>query len=114
VGGYAFIAVSGLLFVALGVLASALTRNQAVAAIFSFTLLFVLIVGLRLLQDVAFLTSEAFHPLKNAVDALQIFKHLEDFTRGVVDSRQVFFYVTGAVLALIFSILGVEAKLLQG
>jgi ABC-2 type transport system permease protein len=114
IGGYAFIAVSGLLFVAIGVLASALTRNQAVAGILAFTLLFVLIVGVNLLKDAPLLDAEAFHPLKQAVEALQIFRHLEDFTRGVVDTRQVFFYVTGAVLALIFSILGVEAKQLQG
>ena len=33
VGGYLYIAVSGLLFVAIGVFASALARNQAVAAV---------------------------------------------------------------------------------
>jgi ABC-2 type transport system permease protein len=30
-----------------------------------------------------------------------------------VDTRQVFFYLTGATLALLFSILGVEAKILS-
>lgn len=114
VGGYAFIALSGLLFVALGILASALTRSQAVAGILCFTLLFGLIIGLRFLEGAAALQTEAFTPAREAVEALQLFGHLEDFTSGVIDSRQVFFYLTGAVLALIFSILGVEAKLLQG
>jgi ABC-2 type transport system permease protein len=90
IGGYTFIAVSGLLYVAIGILASALTRNQAVAGILCFTILF-----------------------KSTVESLQVFVHLEDFTHGVIDTRQIFFYVTGAILALIFSILGVEAKLLQ-
>ena len=40
--------------------------------------------------------------------------HYEDFTRGVIDSRQLLFYVSGTVLALIFSILSVEAKMLHG
>ncbi len=43
----------------------------------------------------------------------QIYQHYEDFTRGVVDMRELLFYVSGTVLALIFSILSVEAKLLH-
>jgi len=43
IGGYVFIAVSGLLFVAIGVFASALARNQAVALVLAFALLFILI-----------------------------------------------------------------------
>jgi len=50
---------------------------------------------------------------KSAVDYAQIFSHYEDFTRGVIDARQILFYFSGTVLALIFSILGVEAKLLH-
>lgn len=114
IGGYLFIAVSGLLFVAIGIFASAMTRSQSVAGIFCFTMLFALIIGGRYLADMGALNQSLIHPVKTTVDSLQIFQHLEDFTHGVIDTRQVFFYLTGAVLALIFSILGVEAKLLQG
>ncbi|MBP6865381.1 MAG: ABC transporter permease subunit [Candidatus Didemnitutus sp.] len=114
IGGYAFIALSGLLFIALGVLASALTRSQSVAGILCFTLLFALIIGLRFLGDSALLQQETLASVRGTVESLQIFTHLEDFTRGVVDTRQVIFYVSGSTLALIFSILGVEAKLLHG
>jgi ABC-2 type transport system permease protein len=114
VGGYAFIAVSGLMFIAVGIFSSAVTRSQAVAGILCFTILFALIMGLGYLGDATLLQQEAFSPLKGTIESLQIFNHLADFTHGVIDTRQVFFYLTGAVLALIFSILGVEAKLLQG
>lgn len=114
IGGYAFIAISGLMFIAVGILASALTRSQAVAGILCFTALFTLIIGLRFLGDSTLLQQETLSPLKGTVESLQIFGHLDDFTHGVIDTRQVFFYLTGTVLALIFSILGVEAKLLQG
>lgn len=113
VGGYVFVAVSGLLFIALGIFASSLARSQAVAGILCFSLLFALIVGFNYLGTVTALNDELLLPVKVTVDSLQVFHHLEDFTNGVVDTRQVFFYVTGAVLALIFSILGVEAKILQ-
>lgn len=114
VGGYAFIAISGLMFIAVGIFSSAVTRSQAVAGILCFTMLFTLIMGLSYLADATLLQQEAFSPLKSTAESLQIFGHLADFTHGVIDTRQVFFYLTGAVLALIFSILGVEAKLLQG
>ena len=86
IGGYTFIAVSGLLFIGIGVFASSLSRNQAV---------------------------EVLAPIKEIVEYAQVVEHREDFTRGVVDSRQLLFYLSGTVLALIFSILSVEAKLLH-
>jgi ABC-2 type transport system permease protein len=59
------------------------------------------------------MNTELMLPVKSTVDSLQVFHHVDDFTHGVVDTRQVFFYLTGATLALIFSILGVEAKILS-
>jgi len=112
-GGYLFIAVSGLLYVALGVFASSLSRNQAVAGILSFTLLFAVIIGLRFVSTLEVLNLESMEALKAAVEYSMVFRHLEDFTRGVVDTRQLLFYLSGTVLALIFSIIGVEAKLIH-
>lgn len=114
VGGYLFIAVSGLFFIAIGILASSLARNQAVAGILSFSMLFGLIFGGWYLGSAGWLKAEALHPLRTAVNYAQIFRHYEDFTRGVVDLRQMLFYLSGTALALIFSILSVEAKLLHG
>lgn len=113
IGGYLFIAISGLLFVAIGIFASSLTRSQAVAGILSCVMLMLLILGLGYLSSLSVLQKDILHPAKAAVDALQINQHLEDFRHGVVDTRQIIFYMSGATLALIFSILGVEAKLLQ-
>lgn len=112
-GGYLFIAVSGLLFVALGILASSLARNQAVAAILGFALLFALILGTGFLLQIPALDAQLFSPLKSALEYAQVREHLGDFTRGVVDTRQLLFYLSGTVLALIFSILSVETKQLH-
>ncbi|MGH7996629.1 MAG: ABC transporter permease [Opitutaceae bacterium] len=112
-GGYLFIAISGLLFVAIGVLASALVRSQAVAGIVAFTLLFGLIFGGGSLADASWIQSGALSSIRSVVDYGQVFRHYEDFARGVVDLRQVLFYLSGTVLVLIFSVLGVEAKLLH-
>lgn len=113
VGGYVFIAVSGLLFVSIGVFASSVSRNQAVSGIMAFAILFILIIGLRFADGMQFLAIEMLEPARAVVDYAQVTRHLDDFTRGIVDTRQLLFYLSGTVLALIFSILSVEAKLLH-
>jgi len=113
VGGYLFVAVSGLLFIALGVFASSLSRNQAVAGLLGFTLALGLLFGPVWLAGSPALNRDVLHPVRLVVDYAQVFSHRDDFTRGVVDTRQLLFYLSGTVLALIFSILGVEAKLLH-
>ena len=112
-GGYLFIAISGLFFVALGVFASSLSKNQAVAGILCFTMIFGLIFGVSFLAGTSILSRESLQPARMAVDYAQVLTHRDDFTRGVVDTRQLLFYLSGTTLALIFSILGVEAKLLH-
>ena len=113
IGGYLFIAVSGLLFVALGILASSLSRNQAVAGILGFVFLFGLIVGTNFLSSTPALAVDVLAPARSAIEYANVFTHLSDFTRGVVDTRQLLFYVSGTVLTLILSVLGLEAKLLH-
>jgi ABC-2 type transport system permease protein len=113
IGGYLFVAVSGLLFIAIGVFASSLSRNQAVAGMLCVTMLVGLIFGGQYLANAGWMDREALAPLKAAVDYAQVQHHYQDFTRGVVDMRELLFYASGTVLALIFSILSVEAKLIH-
>ena len=113
IGGYVFVAVSGLLFVSVGVLASSLSRSQAVAGVLAFALLFAIIIGARLVSDLTVLQQEGFTPFRDALENVQVMSHLQDFTRGIIDTRQIIFYLSGTALALIFSILGVEGKVLR-
>jgi ABC-2 type transport system permease protein len=113
VGGYLFIAISGLLFVSIGVFASSLTRNQSVAGILGCVILGTLILGGHALSDSPFLEQGMLRPLKSVVQYSHVWAHRDDFTRGVIDTRHLLFYLSGTTLALIFSILSVEAKLLH-
>lgn len=113
IGGYVFIAVSGLLFVSIGVFASSLTRNQSVAAVLGCVMLGSLILGGNALSDSAWLDQDMFRPLKTAIDYAHVFTHRDDFTRGIIDTRELLFYFSGTAVMLIFSVLGVEAKLLH-
>lgn len=113
IGGFLFIAVSGLFFVAVGVFASSLTSNQSVAGILGCVMLATLILGGNALSDSAWLEQGLLRPAKAVIDYAHVFGHRDDFTRGVIDTRHLLFYLSGTVLALIFSILSVEAKLLH-
>jgi ABC-2 type transport system permease protein len=112
-GGFLFIAISGLFFVAIGVFASSLTSNQSVAGILGCVMLAMLIIGGNALSDSAWLEQGVMRPVKTVLDYAHVFAHRDDFTRGVIDTRHLLFYVSGTVLALLFSILSVEAKLLH-
>jgi ABC-2 type transport system permease protein len=112
-GGFLFIAISGLFFVAIGVFASSVTSNQSVAGILGCVMLAVLILGGNALSDSAWLDQGALKPAKSIIEYAHVFAHRDDFTRGVVDTRHLLFYFSGTALALIFSVFSVEAKLLH-
>jgi ABC-2 type transport system permease protein len=112
-GGFLFIAVSGLFFVAIGVFASSVTSNQSVAGILGCVMLAMLIIGGNALSDSAWLDQGVLRPVKSVIEYAHVFAHRDDFTRGVIDTRHLLFYVSGTVLALLFSILSVEAKQLH-
>jgi ABC-2 type transport system permease protein len=113
VGGFLFIAVSGLFFVAIGVFASSMTSNQSVAGVLGCVMLATLIIGGSALADSTWLEQGVLRPVKSVLEYANVAAHREDFTRGVIDTRHLLFYLSGTVLALIFSILSVEAKLLH-
>ncbi len=114
IGGYVFIAVSGLLFVAVGVWASSLTRNQGVAALLTIIPIVLIVLGPKVaLENSALLQQDSMRSVHDALDYAQVFRHLDDFTRGVADARALLYYLSGASLALIFSAFSVEAKRLH-
>ena len=45
-----------------------------------------------------------------AVNYLQIFEHLDDFSRGIIDTRPFFYYASTSFLLLGLSTLVIEAK----
>jgi ABC-2 type transport system permease protein len=108
-GGFLFMCFSGLLYVALGVFASSLTRNTLVAGMLSFSILFVLIFAGNYLTLLHLQGAWLSH-LQPAVDYLQVFNHLKDFSRGVVDTRPFFLYASNTLLVLGVTTLVVEAR----
>jgi ABC-2 type transport system permease protein len=94
----------GMYFLAVGTFASALSKNQIVAAILGFVLIIVIFsAGLiqSLVNDPA---------MKEAFSYLTIWDHMDDFSRGVVDTRHIVYYVSSAALFLYLAQATLEAK----
>jgi ABC-2 type transport system permease protein len=108
-GGYLFVAASGLLYIALGILASSLTRNTLVAGMLSFSMLFVLIISGYWLPKLPLQDTWFIH-VQPAVGYLQTFRQLEDFSRGIVDTRPFFLYASNTLLVLGVTTLVVESR----
>lgn len=109
-GSFAFIAISGVLFISIGIFASSITRSQLVAGMFTFTTLFVVIVGGQQLGSIAQSGAELSGWLEGTANYLQIFNHLDDFARGIIDTRPFFYYTSMGALLLGMSTLVIEAK----
>jgi len=110
IGGFAFLALSGILFISIGIFASSITRSQLVAGMLSFTTLFVVIIGGQQLGNIAAGGANLSFWMSELVNYLQIFQHLDDFSRGVIDTRPFFYYTSTGLLLLGLSTLVIEAK----
>ncbi len=95
-GGSAMIFLIGTFFVAIGCLASALTSNQIIAAVISFTILliyfllgYVRLLG-RDLPDITIQFLEHISPIE----------HMRDYASGLFDTRPVVYYLSFAAFTL--------------
>lgn len=111
-GGMAFVAVSGLLFIAVGIFSSSLTRSQLVAGMLTFTLLFLIIASANLMKmiPVSWDESSLFALIREPLLYFDATQHLEDFSVGVVDSRPIFFYSSMSALLLSLAVINVESR----
>lgn len=108
-GGIAFVALSGLLHVAVGLLCSARTRSPALAALLAFISLLALTAGGGLVAALPTDGWEWLGWLQGPADHLRSLAHLEDFAAGILDSRPLVLYATGSLLCLGLATLAVEA-----
>lgn len=96
----------GAFYIALGCFASALTRSQIIAAMNSL----VLTLGLFLLSCLTEVIPPKLGWQSAAFAHLSMINHMKDFTRGVVDTRQVIFYLSMTALFLFLTHKVVESR----
>jgi ABC-2 type transport system permease protein len=105
-GTFLGILLLGAMFVALGCFASALTRNQAVAAMIS------LVIGVSffLLAFLADRFADAAHWQAQVLAWFTFFDQMHDFARGVVDTRPVVLYASLTLFFLFLTLRVVESR----
>lgn len=96
----------GALFMAMGCLASALTNSQVIAVMVSF----LLGVGLWLISLRPTMEDANAGSWGRVSEHLSLVRHMQDFSRGVLDSRHLTFYLTATVLFLFLTQRTVESR----
>jgi ABC-2 type transport system permease protein len=103
--GYLGIALIGALFISAGTFASALTKNQIVAAVLAFLIILgIFMVGM-------FKDAPVGNPaLRDLFVYLSVLEHMEDFGRGIVDTRRLVYMLSSAAFFLFLSTRALHAN----
>lgn len=105
--GYLGVFLYGAALIALGLFVSTLTENQIVAVIITFG------AALALWLFPVFFQSAAGAP-KDVINYLSIISHLDDFTKGVIDTSHIVYYVTFAFVGLFLAYRSLESMRWKG
>ena len=95
-GSYLMLLLLGMFYLSVGCLASVVTKNQIIAAVISFcaiTLLFFL--GL-----IQFILLDVSSGMRDALGYFSAIEHMGTYSRGIIDTRPIVFYLSLTVLML--------------
>ena len=102
--GYLGVFLVGAYFVSIGLFTSFLSRNQVVAAILAFA-------ALSMLLSMAILPFLVTDPTaKGIFEYMDLWTHMQNFAKGLVDSRPVVYFLTGTALFLTLSRHALEVR----
>jgi ABC-2 type transport system permease protein len=101
--GYLGLVLMGGSYVSIGVMASSLTRNQIVAFILAFAISFALFIFGQITQ----FAPEWLAPI---LTYLSMGNHFESMSRGVIDTRDVLFYLSVIVVTLMVATVSLESR----
>jgi ABC-2 type transport system permease protein len=105
VGGYIGLVLMGAAYLSIGLFASTVTENQIVAFIFGIVICFVLlIIG----EDIVLFNTPGF--LVPLFSYLGLGAHFSSVLRGVIDSRDLIYYLSVIGFFLYLSVLSLESR----
>ena len=103
IAAYAGMLLMGGLFVSIGLFVSSLTSNQIVAAIVTF-------ISLICLWIAGYLSLQTRWPLSAFLDYIGVAGHLDSFLKGVIDTRDVIYYLSLTAYFLFLSVRSLETR----
>lgn len=101
--GYLGVVLQATAFAAIGLAMSSLTQNQIVAAFLSFALLLLLWLSDSMANFLG-------KPFGDAMKYLSVTNHFQDFSRGVIDSSNIIYFVSVAAAALFVAYLSLQTR----
>jgi len=104
IAGYIGVFLLGFLFLSVGTFASTLSDNQLIAAIIAFAAM-VALFSIGLVEQ---LLSASF--LKDTLAYMNLWTQMDDFAKGIVDSRHVIYQLSVGLLFLFFATESLEVK----
>ena len=107
VTGYLGLLLMGATFLAVGVFASSLTENQIVASITTFGVLLIFWV-------IGWSADYAGSPWGRVLTHLSLLDHFDSFAKGVLDTKDIIYYVDFTVVALFLTLRSLEARRWKG
>jgi gliding motility-associated transport system permease protein len=102
--GYFAITMIGAYFLSIGIFASTLTKNQIVAAILGFAML-IPVFSAGLLETLSNDPGK-----RETFGYFNLWDHMEEFSRGVVDTRRVVYYLSATAFFLFLTTVSLTAK----
>jgi ABC-2 type transport system permease protein len=105
--GYLGLLLMGATFLAVGIFASSLTENQIVASITTFGVLLILWV-------IGWSAEYVGGPWGRVLSHLSLLDHFDTFARGVLDTKDVIYYVDVTIVALFLTLRSLEARRWKG
>ena len=103
VGGYLGLILIGATYLSVGVFTSSLTRNQVVAFVLSFVIVFVLF-----MLDKVVIFFPGF--LAGFLEYLSVEYHFSNIARGVIDSRDLIYYLSVIFFFLLLAVHSLESR----
>ena len=98
-GSYLLLLLMGMFYISIGCLASVLTRNQIIAAVISFCAIVILLFfGL-----LSFVVVNMTPVLKDFVGYFSAIEHMAEFSKGIIDTRPIVYYLTMTFLVLVMT-----------
>lgn len=107
VTGYLGLFLMGAAFIALGLMVSSVTENQIVAAAISFG-------AILMFWLIGWAETFAGPSLGKVLSHISLLEHFENFSKGVIDTRDIIYYVNFNILFLFMTMRSLESKKWRG
>jgi ABC-2 type transport system permease protein len=105
--GYLGVLLMGGCFLSLGLFVSSLTKNQIVAGFITFAVFLMFWV-------INWIASFTGPTMQGVLNYLSITEHLNDFTRGVIDTKHLIYYVSFIAFSLFLTVRSVDSERWRG